>query len=75
MFSDASAEYFNPLYQKVNYAGTLSFGSCFCACNVLTLAIMRLLEFTAGKVTFGNYGLAIIALALLTRCTRLLCVI
>jgi len=54
------------LYARLHYRDTLDFGSCFCAFQPLSLAMMWLLDFF-GKATFGNYGLAIVLLVILVR--------
>jgi len=67
MFADPEFPHAKPLYRKLNYQGTLSLGGCLCTCNVLTVGMMWLLEAIARNVSFGNYGLAVILLALLVR--------
>lgn len=66
MLSDASAKYSKPLYQKLNYLGSINFQSCFCAINSLTLGMMWLLQSISG-LAFGNYGIAIMMLVLMVR--------
>ena len=66
MLSDASAQYSKPLYQRLNYLGSINFQSCFCAINSLTLGMMWLLQGISG-LAFGNYGIAIMMLVLMVR--------
>lgn len=66
MLSDASAQYSKPLYQKLNYLGSINFSSCFCAINSLTLGMMWLLQ-GISTIAFGNYGIAIMVLVLMVR--------
>ncbi len=66
MLSNASAKYSKPLYQRLNYLGSINFQSCFCAINSLTLGMMWLLQGISG-LAFGNYGIAIMMLVLMVR--------
>ena len=54
-----------PLYAKLHYKKTLRFGSC-CTFAPLTLGMMWLMDLFS-KITFGNYGMAIILLVVLVR--------
>ena len=65
MFTSSSAPYYSPLYKTLAYQDTLALGSC-CTWPWLTLAMMWLLQAIA-KITFGNYGVAIIVLVILVR--------
>ena len=67
MFKDSGDPHYRPLYGQLNYFGTITFRSCFCACNALTEKMMQLLKLIATYVTFGNYGVAIIVLVVLVR--------
>ncbi len=66
IFVDKDYPLYNPLYQKLDYIGTIDLGSCFCAWHWLTLAMMWLLQ-TLSVVALGNYGVAIIVLVVLVR--------
>ena len=66
IFVDDGDPYYQPLYEKLNYAGTIKLGGCFCAWDSLTLGMMWLLQKLA-FVAFGNYGLGIILLVVLVR--------
>jgi len=68
-FTSDSDTHYKPLYEKLNYAGTiqLSRGCCaWCSWDALTLGMMWLLQRLAW-VAFGNYGLGIILLVVLVR--------
>jgi YidC/Oxa1 family membrane protein insertase len=67
MFKDSSHRRFRKLYEDLNYFGTINFRSCFCASNWLTEKMMQLLKLIATKLTFHNYGLAIMVLVVLVR--------
>ncbi len=67
MFKDPAHPRFRKLYEDLNYFGTINFRSCFCASNWLTEKMMQLLKLIATKLTFDNYGLAIMALVVLVR--------
>ncbi|HUS93218.1 MAG TPA: YidC/Oxa1 family insertase periplasmic-domain containing protein [Phycisphaerae bacterium] len=67
MFTSASAPHYKPLYEKLNYLGTLTFQSCFCAPQPLTIGMMWLLQNISRYVAFGNYGVAIMILVVLVR--------
>ena len=66
IFVDDNDPYHKPLYEKLNYAGTIDLGGCFCAWDALTLGMMWLLQKLA-LVAFGNFGLGIILLVVLVR--------
>lgn len=66
MLTDASAQYFKPLYKQLDYIGSINFQSCFCAFDSLTLGMMWLLQ-AISKLAFGNYGVAIMILVVLVR--------
>ena len=66
MFSNAAAPHYKPLYEKLNFLGTINFRSCFCAWNALTLGMMWLLQ-KISLFAFGNYGVAIMVLVVLVR--------
>jgi YidC/Oxa1 family membrane protein insertase len=66
IFVDSGAPYYQALYQQLRYIDTIDFGSCFCTYGPLALGIMWLLEFFS-KVSFGNFGVAIILLVALVR--------
>jgi len=57
----------NPLYDRLEYIGTIDFKGCFCAWDTLSLGMMWLLEWLARWPAFGNYGVAIILLVALVR--------
>jgi len=59
MFKDSAHPRFRKLYEDLNYFGTINFRSCHCASNWLTEKMMQLLKLIATKLTFDNYGLAI----------------
>ncbi len=65
LFSDSRAPHYRPTYEKLNYLGTIEFGSC-CTWTPLTLGMMWLLGMLS-HATLGNYGLAIIILVFLVR--------
>ncbi|MCD6303665.1 MAG: membrane protein insertase YidC, partial [Planctomycetes bacterium] len=67
MFSSPGAAHYRPLYGKLNYIGTISLRSCFCAWDGLTLGMMWLLQWISRHVAFGNYGVAIMILVFLVR--------
>ena len=61
-----------PLYDKLDYAGSIDIGSSccgmsFCTFDWLSKFIMSFLEILAKYVTFGNYGVAIIVLVIIVR--------
>ncbi len=62
LFKDAGA---HQLYRKLNYLGTIDFGSC-CPIGSLPFGMMWLLDMFS-IATLGNYGLAIILLVVLVR--------
>jgi len=66
MFIHAKAAYHRPIYQRLNYLGTIDLGSCFLTPAWLTLGMMWLLQAFA-TVSLGNYGLAIILLVFVVR--------
>ncbi len=66
MFSDETDEHFQPVYKQLDYISTIEFRGCFCASDWLSMMMMRLLQ-AISKVTFGNYGVAIIVLVILVR--------
>ena len=66
MFANESAPHYRPLYGELYYLGTLTFRSCFCAWQPLTLAMMWLLQ-KISVLTLGNYGVAIMILVVLVR--------
>ncbi len=65
-FSEKSDPQFNPLYAKLNYKDTITFGGCFCAIPGLASGMMWLLSFLS-SMAFGNYGIAIFILVILVR--------
>jgi YidC/Oxa1 family membrane protein insertase len=65
LFSDGRAPHYRQAYEKLNYLGTIEFGSC-CTWAPLTLGMMWLLG-VLSHATLGNYGLAIIILVFLVR--------
>ena len=67
MFANPDAPRSKPLYQKLNYLGTISLKSCFCGWDTLTLGMMWLLQKISRYITFGNYGVAIMILVFLVR--------
>lgn len=67
MFDDPGAAYFKPLYRDLKYINTIDFGQCsYCTCSWLALGMMWLLQ-VLSKLSFGNYGVAIILLVILVR--------
>ena len=66
MFDEPGAPYFKPLYRDLKYINTIDFGSCFCTSNWLALGMMWLLQMLS-KLSFGNYGVAIILLVVVVR--------
>ena len=65
LFSDKGAPHYQPIYEKLDYVGTIEFGAC-CSWGPLALGMMWLLGILS-HVTFGNYGLALIVLVFLVR--------
>jgi len=57
----------NPLYDRLEYIGTIDFKGCFCAWDTLSLGMMWLLEWLSRWPAFGNYGVAIILLVAAVR--------
>ncbi|MFP4106013.1 MAG: YidC/Oxa1 family insertase periplasmic-domain containing protein [Phycisphaerae bacterium] len=66
LFTDADKEAHNPLYDKLNYIGTIDFGGCFCTFTPLSLFMMQALSILS-YVALGNYGIAIIMLVFIVR--------
>ena len=66
LFSTEGFPGFKALYKQLDYIGVIDFGGCCCTWSPLTLAMMWLLNVLA-KLSFGNYGVAIILLVFLVR--------
>lgn len=64
LFTNSQAPGFRELYQKLNFVNTIDFGSCTWV--ALSQAMLWLLNFFS-RLAFGNYGVAIIVLVVLTR--------
>ena len=65
-FDDDKSPYFRARYRELDYISTIDLRSCFCSSDWLSFKMIQLLELF-GKVTFGNYGLAIMLLMVLVR--------
>lgn len=66
MFIDSGAPYHKDRYKVLDYISTIDLGGCFCAWDWLSMSMIRLLKLIS-KITFGNFGIAIIVLVIIVR--------
>ena len=65
-FDDEKSAFFRKRYRDLDYISTIDLRSCLCSSDWLSYKMIQLLGLFA-KVTFGNYGLAIMLLMVLVR--------